>query len=272
MKRILTVQDISCVGKCSLTLALPVLSAMGIETAVLPTAVLSTHTAFPAPVFCDLTDHLQTIASHWENQGIEFDGIYSGYLSSPEQAQTVRHLAQRVSGKRIVDPVMGDHGKLYSRMDESFLEEMRQLCQMADVVIPNITEACYLTQTPYPECYDEKFIQHLLEKLVAMGSKYALITGIELESGKIGVMGLCGDTDKFFSYQRQKLGENYHGTGDIFSSVFAGAILLEKDWCDSAVLASEFTARCVAETMKVNRDKRFGLLFERALPWLTENI
>jgi len=272
MKRILSVQDISCVGKCSLTLALPILSAMGIETSVLPTAVLSTHTAFPSPVACDLTDKLQDMAEHWKKQRIGFDGIYSAYLGKPAQADTVLSLAEDFPGVLIVDPVMGDNGKLYSRIDESFLEKMKLLCQRADAVLPNITEACFLTGTPYRENYDRAFINALLKKIVAMGSRVAVITGVSFEEGKIGVAGLGASSNSVFLYERQKLGENYHGTGDIFSSVFSGAFLKGKTWQEAAVLAAEFTARCVEETMKESRDKRLGVVFERGLPWLINQV
>ncbi len=270
MKRILTVQDLSCVGKCSLTIALPVLSAMGVETSVMPTGVLSTHTAFAAPVVCDLTDKLGEIALHWEKQGITFDGIYSGYLATPEQADVVISLSEKFPGSLIVDPVMGDNGKLYSRIHEDFLEKMRLLCKRADVILPNITEACYLAGVPYQEKYDRSFVELLLKKLAAMGSKCVLITGISFAEERVGIMGLNAPDGNCFFYEREKLGGSYHGTGDAFASAFAGGLIVGKPWEKAATLAADFAAICVEETIKENRDKRFGILFERALPWLVE--
>lgn len=273
MKRILTVQDISCVGKCSLTVALPVLSAMGVETAVLPTSVLSTHTAFPAPVVQDLTGLLVPMADHWQRIGAKFDGVYTGYLGSEQQVDAVLQMVRRFAPQMLfVDPVMGDNGRLYSGLDSAYIQKMRALCAKADVLVPNMTEACFLTDTPYREDGGEAFIGQLLEKLTAMSCGIVLITGVSFEPGKTGVMGCNGATGDRFYYGQDKLPESYHGTGDVFSSVCAGALLLEKPWQAAVKLAADFTAECIRVTMEETRDKRFGVCFEKALPGLIKGL
>lgn len=270
MKRILTVQDISCLGKCSLTVALPILSALGVETAVLPTAVLSTHTAFPNPAICDLTSQIPSIVEHWQTIGAEFDGIYSGYLGSSEQVDGVLELAQRFApGMLFVDPVMGDNGKLYSGFDAAFVEKMKTLCAKAQVIVPNITEACLLTDTPYCSQPDEAFVEQLLAKLSSLCPGTVLLTGAAGKPGTTGAVGREPEGNTF-SYFQEKLPQNFHGTGDAFSAVCAGMLLQGKSLAQTLPLAAEFTARCIQFTMEENRDKRYGLCFEKALPYLCE--
>lgn len=272
MKRILTIQDISCLGKCSVTVALPVLSAMGVETAVLPTAVLSTHTAFEKPAVCDLTAQMRPTIDHWMQIGASFHGIYTGYLGDVRQVDVVLALQERFQPELLfVDPVMGDHGRLYSGIDMAYVEKMRQLCAVADVIVPNVTEACLLTQTPYPEMLSDCVISRLLEKLLALGCDCAMITGAATEPGKTGVACLnqAGET---FTYTREKLPQSYHGTGDLFSSACAGALLLGKKLPDAAKLAADFTAQCIRCTPEEGRDQRYGVCFEKALPYLWNNL
>ena len=269
MKQVVTVQDLSCLGKCSLTVALPILSAMGVETAVLPTAVLSTHTAFPAPAVTDLTDMMGQIQSHWAQIGAAFDGICTGYLASPQQAQQVLQLVSTLpTGFWVADPVMGDHGKLYSRITPDFLDTMRQLCSRADMILPNLTEACFLTDTPYPESYDEAFITTLLRKLSDLGCDIVAITGVSFCRDTIGVYGYRRSTDTFYPYFLPRQPQSCHGTGDIFCAVCTGAIVLGKSWQDALRLATDFTALCLQETPKEERDSRYGVCFETALPHL----
>ena len=189
MKRIVTIQDISCVGKCSLTVALPIISATGVEAAIIPTAVLSTHTMFKNFTCKDLDDQILPIAEHWKNEGITFDAFYTGYLASAQQIAKVIKLIDdlKTDGNLvIIDPAMADNGKLYPAFDEEFPKEMAKLCAKADIVLPNITEACYLTGTPYREEYDENFVKEVVEKLAAQGAKKVVLTGARF-NGKYGV-------------------------------------------------------------------------------------
>ena len=181
-KRILTVQDISCVGQCSLTVALPILSACGVETCILPSAVLSTHTAgFSGYTFRDLAEDILPITRHWEKENIEFDAVYTGYLGSMKQIGYVKELKEsrlKKDGVFIVDPAMADNGKLYPAFDLAYAEEMKKLCSVADVIVPNITEACFLTGETYRTEYDENYIKTLMEKLCRMGAKTVVLTGV----------------------------------------------------------------------------------------------
>ena len=190
MKKILTIQDISCVGQCSLTVALPIISSMGIECAILPSAVLSTHTGgFSGYTFRDLTEDLPLISNHWQKEKISFDGIYTGYIGSTKLIEYIKNIIDAFKTDNqlvVVDPAMADHGKLYYGFDEAFVDEMKTLCAKADYIVPNITEACFLTGTPYFEKYTKADIESLLIKLSNLGPKYVVLTGISFEEGLLG--------------------------------------------------------------------------------------
>lgn len=279
MKRVLTVQDISCVGKCSLTVALPIISAFGVETAVLPTAVLSTHTAFKSFTFRDLTDDITGIEEKWLSENIGFDAIYTGYLGSEKQIEIVANLFENFKtfgGKRaeiIVDPAMADNGKLYYGFDEAFAKKMAKLCSEADVIVPNLTETAFMLGEKYTESgYDENYIKTLLKKLTGLGAKTAIITGVSLERDKLGAYGYDSLKDKFFSYYREKLPVAYHGTGDIFASALCGAKTLGKTIEQSTVIAVDFTVESIIKTMKDANANWYGVNFEEAFPYLMRRI
>ncbi|MBR0130512.1 MAG: pyridoxamine kinase [Firmicutes bacterium] len=275
MKKILSIQDISCFGKCSLTIALPLLSAMGIDTAILPTAVLSTHTMFKGFTFKDLSDQLEPIAEHWKKEGISFDAIYTGYLGSEEEIDTVTRIVKDFKGENtmvIIDPVMGDNGRLYSAITESYAKKNASLCSIADVCVPNITEASSFTGLPYKENYSEDYIREMLTRLADMGTKVPVITGVSLSEGKIGAMGYDKEKNEFFSYQNDKVAASYHGTGDVFSSVLAGCFVLGKSRAEALKIASDYTALTIRETIKDAEDPRFGVAFEKTIPALVEML
>jgi len=263
MKKVLSVQDLSCLGKCSLTVALPVLSAMGCAAAALPTAVLSTHTAFPKPHVRSLTEDICAVCDHWKSIGASFDGIGVGYLSDPEQAKQVAYLLDTFKAFTVVDPVMGDQGRLYDGIDERHVAAVKQLCGKADVILPNITEACLLTGISYRERGDEAYYQSLLEGLKLLASHVAL-TGVSLGEGKTGIM-----TDSGFVYQADALPGHFHGTGDIFAAVFTGAAVLGKSIEESATLAARFVEQVICAT---KTSTPFGVSFEKALPWLWQQL
>lgn len=279
MKRVLTVQDISCVGKCSLTVALPIISAFGVETAVLPIAVLSTHTAFKSFTFRDLTDDIAGIEEKWLSENIGFDAIYTGYLGSEKQIEIVANLFENFKtfgGKRaeiIVDPAMADNGKLYYGFDEAFAKKMAKLCSGADVIVPNLTETAFMLGEKYTESgYDENYIKTLLKKLTGLGAKTAIITGVSLERDKLGAYGYDSLKDKFFSYYREKLPVAYHGTGDIFASALCGAKTLGKTIEQSTAIAVDFTVESIIKTMKDAHSNWYGVNFEEAFPYLMRRI
>ncbi len=187
-KKILTVQDISCLGQCSLTVALPILSACGMETCILPSAILSTHTAGFNGFTChDLTDDIPAIREHWEKENIKFDAIYTGYLGSTKQIDYVQDIFSSLSAEgcvKIVDPAMADNGKLYPAFDCEYVDAMKLLCAKADILLPNITEACFLTDTEFKTEYDEEYILSLTSKLKALGAKTVVLTGVSYKEGK----------------------------------------------------------------------------------------
>lgn len=271
MKRIVTIQDISCVGKCSLTVALPIISAMGIEAAILPTAVLSTHTMFSEFTSKDLTDQIEPIATHWKKENLIFDAVYTGYLGSFEQIDLMKKFFvdfKTDSNILFVDPAMADNGKLYPAFDEEFAKHMATLCAKADIIVPNITEAAFMTDTEYKETYDETYIKDLLRKLCESGAKIGILTGVSFEEGKTGVMGYDSTTEEFHYYCHDKLPVNYHGTGDIFSSTCIGAIANGLDWKASVKIAADYTAECIRMTLKDPAKPWYGVNFEQALPSL----
>lgn len=273
-KRILTVQDISCVGQCSLTVALPILSACGLETAILPSAVLSTHTGgFTGYTFCDLTEEMPKILAHWQKEGIQFEAMYTGYLGSSHQIDYVTDIANSVlkpGAPFIVDPAMADGGKLYAGFDAAFVEAMKKLVARADITLPNITEACLLTGTEYREVYDEAFVLSLFEKLSALGVKNIVLTGVSYSPDSTGVAVYEGG--KYRYYAHKKFEKGCHGTGDIYASAFTGALMSGRSIYDAAVLAADYTLRCIEETKKDPNDHWYGSEFEKALPDLIASL
>ena len=275
MKRILTIQDISCFGKCSLTVALPLLSAMGIETVILPTAMLSTHTLFKGFTCKDLSDQLIPITSHWKQEGITFDAIYTGYLGTEEEIDTVIGIIDAFRNDRtlvFIDPAMGDNGKLYPAFDEHYAKKNADLCAVADIADPNITEASFLTGLPYREHYTEDYVREMLLALADLGTKMPVLTGVSLSEGKTGAMGYDTEKKEFFSYQNERVPAAYHGTGDIFSSVLAGAFVLGVGRADALKIAADYTALTIAETLKNPGNPWYGVDFEKTIPALVGSL
>lgn len=275
MKRIVTIQDISCVGKCSLTVALPIISAMGVEAAILPTAVLSTHTMFSNFTFKDLADQIEPIAAHWKKEDIKFDAVYTGYLGSFEQIDLMKNFFDQFNTEDnllFVDPAMADNGKLYPAFDEAFAKHMATLCAKADIIVPNITEACFMTGMEYKTEYDESYVKDLLVKLSALGAKISILTGVSFAEGKTGVMGYDKATGEFSYYEHDKLPVSYHGTGDIFSSTCVGAMMNGMDWKEAVKVAADYTAECIRLTLEDPAKPWYGVNFEQAIPYLVERI
>ena len=272
-KKILTIQDISCVGQCSLTVALPVISACGVETCVLPSAVLSTHTAgFTGYTFRDLTEDMPAIKDHWVKENIKFDAIYTGYLGSTKQIDYVADIFAATASEscvKIVDPAMADNGNLYPGFDAAFVEAMKGLCAKADYVVPNITEACFLTGVEYKTEYDRAYIDEILQKLTALGCKNVIFTGISYAPGKTGVVVL--ENSNYAYYEHEKLGNSCHGTGDIYASAFVGALVRGKTAFEAAKIAADYTVECIKETAKVE-NHWYGAAFEPVLGKLIEAL
>lgn len=263
-KRILTIQDISCVGQCSMTVALPILSACGHETCILPTALLSTHTGgFGKPAVARFEDTLDSIWHHWRDNGITFDAILVGYLGSIAAVDTACRIIEMMlapGGVAVVDPAMADHGKLYSGFDEAYVKAMGALCRKADIVIPNITEAAMLSGQPYREQPDAQYVDALLEGL---GYPRVVLTGVAFEEGRTGVMIREGERRSYYSHPR--LGKSYHGTGDMFAAAFTGALMHSRTLPQAAKIAADFTCKAIENT-QMNPAHWYGVKFETALP------
>lgn len=275
MKKVLTIQDISCFGKCSITVALPIISAMGVETVILPTAVLSTHTMFKDFTVKDLTDQLVPITDHWKKEGLKFDVIYTGYLGSAEEIEIAKKIFVEFGGDDtmiFIDPVMADNGKLYAAFDENYAKLNAGLCGTADIIVPNITEACFMTDTEYKEVYDEDYVKDLLQKLAGLGSKVVVLTGVSLSEGKTGVYGLDTRTGEYFTYQNDRVNVSYHGTGDVFSSVSVGAIARGLSMKDAFRLAADYTARTIKVTEENPENPWYGVDFEATIPELIAEL
>ncbi len=272
-QRILTIQDISCVGQCSLTVALPILSACGLETAVLPSAVLSTHTAgFSGYTFRDLTEDMPAIRAHWQKEGITFSAIYTGYLGSTRQVDYVRdifHTAAAPGCLKIVDPAMADNGKLYPAFDHAYVQAMKLLCAEADYIIPNLTEACFLTGMDYPAACDRDFVDQLLQRLLALGCRSIILTGISYTPGKTGIV-VCENGSCQY-YEHELLPNSCHGTGDIYASAFTGALVRGHSALDAARIAAEYTLECIRQTALLP-SHWYGAAFEPALHKLMQML
>lgn len=266
-KKLLTIQDISCVGQCSLTVALPILSACGHETCILPSAVLSTHTGgFSGFTFRDLTDDMPAIQAHWIKENIKFDGIYTGYLGSQKQVGYVKNILETMgtdNAVKIVDPAFADNGKLYSIFDQEYVAAMRTLCPVADILLPNITEASFLADVEYKENYDEEYIKTLLSALTKLGCSTIVLTGVSYEESKTGVV--VYENGQIRYYEHKRIAKGCHGTGDVYASAFTGALMKGKDIFTAAKIAADYTVLCIEKTQG-DPTHWYGVKFETALP------
>lgn len=275
-KRIAAIHDISGIGKCSLTVALPICSAAGLETAVIPTAVLSNHTAacFKDFTFCDLTDQIMPIAKRWKAEGFQFDAFYTGYLGSIHQTELVKKAIELLKNENtvvITDPAMADNGALYKGFPEDFPKAMLKLCKKADIVIPNVTEACMLLGIEYrPAPYTEDFIEVLLRGLYAKCGAKVVLTGVTFDERKLGAATFDGE-EISYSFS-EKVDYSFHGTGDVFASCFVAAFMNGRSLKAATQLAVTFTYACIKETLDDEIRREYGVCFERALPSLIKYL
>lgn len=275
-KKVLTIQDISCLGQCSLTVALPIISACGVETIILPSAVLSTHTGgFHGFTFRDLTDDIPGIMNHWVSEGLSFDCLYTGYLGSITQIDYVKELRKNVitkDGIMIVDPAMADHGKHYTGFNMDFVKKMAELCGQADYILPNLTEAAFMTGSElHLEAQTEDYIIDLLNKLVLLGAKNIILKGIRLKENQIGIAIYNGITKELKYYYHERYPKNSHGTGDCFASAFTGAMMQGKTVYEATNLAADFCLECLKKTAG-DENHAYGVKFEKALPLLVQAL
>ena len=273
MKRAVAINDISCLGKCSLTVALPIISALGVEAVVLPTAMLSTHTAFEGFTFCDLTEQMEPVSRHWQERNEHFDCIYSGYLGSMKQISLVEDFIDTFKNSDtavIVDPVLGDNGMLYKNFTLDFAKEMAKLCSKADVITPNLTEAAYLLGRDYVgEGYSQEYIRETLRALSALGAEKVVLTGVSYDKKSLGVATYDSASGEYGYIKSDKINSMFHGTGDVWASTFAGAFTKGMSFTDAVKVATEFTVEAIKATLDDRDEHWYGVKFESCLNKLT---
>ena len=276
-KRAIAVHDISCVGRCSITVALPILSAAGVETSIIPTALLSTHTGeFTGYTHLDLSDQLSPIAEHLSTLGRSYDAFYSGYLASGRQVDQVLDMLDRLcdgSTHIFVDPAFGDHGRMYSLMDETMPAQMRKLCSRARTIVPNLTESCFLLGKPYPKegCTPE-FAAELCRELLMLGPENVVITDIAFSREHTGLAIQSSHMSQPVFQFRSRFEGIFHGTGDVFASFLLAGLMRGRTVQDAAALALELTHECIAATLESGQPLRFGVQFESVLPKLWQRL
>ena len=279
MKRAALINDLSCLGKCSLSVALPILSAAGMEAVALPTAILSTHTGgFDGYVMRDMTEEMQAFIAHWQRIGVHFDCIYTGFFSSVRQIEIARQFIQDFAQEDtlvLVDPVMGDDGCLYSTYTPGMMQGMSCLCEKADVITPNVTEACFLTGTAFCDTSEwleketEAYAARLCEKLCRFGTEKIVVTGIHFGHNRIGTYGYdaAQHGGQAFLYGTEYVSHAYPGTGDFFASVLLGELMRGKPFDRAVVRASDLTGKVIGYSAGFDTPTRNGVAFE---PFLAE--
>lgn len=274
-KRVLAIHDISCVGRCSLTVALPILSTGGLDTGVLPTAILSTHTGgFQGYAYRDLTDDIKPVTDHWKSLGLHFDALYSGFLGSYDQIDLVSGLMadfHSMDTLCMVDPVMADNGRLYATYTKDMAQSMHKLCRKADIITPNMTEACILLDIPYQsKGFTQAETEEILHRLCDIGPRQVVLTGVTLGQDQLGVAAFDAQSGEISYTFEGRYPGIFHGTGDILASALLCGLMNGKTLKESAAMAVKFTHRCIECTILSNQELRYGVRFEAALPYLME--
>ena len=271
--RIAAIHDLSCFGRCSLTIALPVLSAMGCQCCPLPTALLSAHTGFSGNTFLDLTVEMGRIADHWAAMDLQFDAIYSGFLGSADQVDTVARFFDtfKKSGTAvIVDPVMGDHGTAYRTCTPDLCRGMRALAENADVITSNLTEAALLLDRPYEEIRQADAYE-VVRRLSLGGRRSVVLTGYFSEPGQTGALCFDRDSGESKAVQTPREPQDFSGTGDLFASVLAGGVARGVPLFQAAQAAADFVRDCIARTLAEGLTEQDGVDFEPLLGQLTNS-
>ena len=275
-KQVLAIHDLSCVGRCSLTVALPVLSAAGLHVSVLPTALLSTHTGeFTGYTNLDLTQEMAKIYAHFQTLPLRFDGLYSGFLGSWEQLALVEDVFahyRRADTLLLVDPVMADHGKLYATYTETLARDMGRLCRQADVIVPNLTEAAILLEASYREQPSFPQVEAMLRALnKRYGCRQAVITGI-LQDGLLGAAAYDAQRDCVFFHGQPPMDHVFYGTGDVLASALLAGLMRGRSLSQATTLAVDFTYQSMLHTLDNGLPLRYGVAFEQALPMLVRSL
>ena len=272
--KILTIQDISCYGQCSITVALPVISAFGIETAVLPSAILSTHTSgFSGYTLRDLTEDLPAIRKHWEKEGITFDAIYTGFIGSIEQFDYIKDIIEsrlNPGGLVFVDPAMADHGEFYNGFNQDFADEMGKLCKTGDYILPNTTEACYLLHKPWKPNFTKEEMLDMANELSTFTKRHVILKGDNHKKDQLGMIVLDkNEPSNVEIVYNDRVDYISHGTGDVFASTFVGATMTGRNPSASAKIAGEVTKKAIEETLD-DPTHTYGVKFEKVIPQIPE--
>lgn len=269
--KILTIQDISCYGQCSITVALPVVSAFGIETAVLPSAVLSTHTSgFTDYTVRDLTEDLPAIRKHWESEGIYFDAIYTGFIASSRQLDYIKEIIDsrlKEDGLVFVDPAMADNGEFYNGFDQDFADAMGELCKLGDFILPNTTEACYILHRPWKEEFTHEEMLEMAEELSNFTKRYVILKGDTHRENELGMVVFDKQNSTCEMVYNERVDYMSHGTGDVFASSFVGSVMSGKSPAAACKIAGEFTKISIEKTIG-DETHTYGVKFEQAIPYL----
>ncbi len=274
MKKILTIQDFSCVGKCSLTVAIPIISAFGIETCALPTALLSTHTQFKNWTFANLCDQIPSITDAWKKEEITFDGICTGYLGAVDLIEEVKSIIKKFvkkDGIVLIDPAMGDNGKLYAGFNLEYVKATKTLCALADIITPNITEAAFMLEKEFKDEYDYDYLLSICKELHQNGARDVVLTGVKKGASQVGVFCLLGGSE-VYEYYTECVPKDFHGTGDIYSSTVYGGLMNGKSLQDSVKFACNFTKHCITVTLAEPNYSFYGVNFEQCIGDITEFV
>lgn len=271
LPRMAAIHDLSGMGKCSLTVALPIVSATGVECCCIPTALLSTHTGgFTDWTFTDLSGDMVPIAEHWHGLGLEFDAIYSGYLASPVQGKLLERVIELLRGENtlvVVDPAMADNGKYYANLGGEMTECFRGLIKKADIITPNITEACFLTDMEYKHgVHDMSYVTELIDRLSELGPSFVAVTGVSIEAEKVGIVARDNRSGKMCSVMKTVLDGMFHGSGDVFASAFAALLTRGASLENALNAAEEFVTAAIERTAVRATPRQYGLDFEGVLP------
>ena len=273
--RAAAIHDMSGFGRCSLTVAIPILSAMGVQCCPLPTAFLSTHTGgFTGFTFLDMTEEMPKVAAHWKSLDLRFDAIYSGFLGSEAQIDIVEDIIRAFRTPDtvvVIDPVMGDDGAAYQTYTPAMCAGMARLAELADVITPNLTEAAFLRGMDYGDLpRGEAGLRQIVRELSMEGKRSVALTGASLAPGKTGAMCFDAATGETEAVQTDFIAHPLHGTGDVFASVLTGGLVKGKSLTEAAREAMEFIRACAVRTVEQNLPMREGVDFEPLLGLLTE--
>ncbi len=275
-KRLLTFQDYSCLGRCSITVALPTISAFGVECVAVPTAILSNHTAgFKSWTYLDLKNELKDIIHKWNGYKHHFDAIYTGYLGT-EQVPIIKDIIDELKDDKtivLVDPAFADFGKMYKGFNEEHIKEMKKLIAKAHIIVPNLTEACFLSDVHYDENMSDEKLEDMMKKLAHLGPKEVIISGLHQKENLVTSIIYDSVSDKFSRYSSILYEGIYHGTGDLFASTFIGAKLNGFSTLEATKIAHDYVAKAIAYTLEDGKpDVCYGVEFERAIPDLIKMI